>query len=331
MASDYKWHPIEPLSDADRAIDLSEIRPLLESWKETKDRLPGLPAFTEQLIRSLDIETGILEHLYTLDRGTTETLILKGFQEDLISRESTNIEPALLVDILRDHQAAAQMVMDAVAGSRELTKGFIHEIHDVLTRHQETAKGFDQFGKVIGVPLLRGAFKVRPNNPTRPDFSTYEYCPPVQVDSEMETLLTWFHTYDADDRLLVAAWLHHRFTQIHPYQDGNGRVARALITLVLLKADLLPLVLDRDLRKEYLDALEAADEGNLGTLALLFSNLEKKAILQALSVDAEAEIIHDRTVTRAVIDSLAAKFQRRRIAKDEQLRKVNDVALALRS
>src|SRR5262249_34957312 len=149
-------------------------------------------------------------------------------------------------------------------------------------------------------------------------------------ESEMDNLLKWYSNSEGEDPVVLAAWLHHRFTQIHPYQDGNGRVARALITLVLLKANLLPLVLDRDLRKEYIDALEAADEDNLALLVLLFSNLEKKTILQALSVDAESEIAHDRTVTRAVIDSLAAKFQRRRIAKDEQLRKVNSVAFVLR-
>ena len=33
-------------------------------------------------------------------------------------------------------------------------------------------------------------------------------------------------------REIEATWLHHRFTQIHPFQDGNGRVARALASLV---------------------------------------------------------------------------------------------------
>ena len=72
----------------------------------------------------------------------------------------------------------------------------------------------------------------------------------------------WRNTQN-EDPVIVAAWFHHRFTQIHPYQDGNGRVARALTTLILLRADLLPLVVDRDLRVEYIKALELADQKQL--------------------------------------------------------------------
>ena len=59
---------------------------------------------------------------------------------------------------------------------------------------------------------------------------------------------------------MLAAWVRHRFTQIHPFQDGNGRVARLLATLVFSRAEWLPLVVRRDDRVRYLDALEAADK-----------------------------------------------------------------------
>jgi Fic family protein len=81
-----------------------------------------------------------------------------------------------------------------------------------------------------------------------------------------------------------AAWLHHRFTQIHPFQDGNGRVARALASLVFIRAGWFPLVI-RDTASErgsYFDAIEAADRGDLDPLARLFSTAQKKAFVQAL-------------------------------------------------
>jgi Fic family protein len=332
----FRWRPIDPLSEVDKAIDLSDILPLGESWKEFKSRLnvsneTGLRQFNERLIRSLSVETGILERIYELDRGTTEALIAKGFIEDLIQRDSTNIEPSTLVEILRDQEAAIYLIQDVVANSRPLTRGVLFELHAILTRHQPTTKAIDSLGNRIEVPLLKGAYKVHPNNPTRPDGSIHEYCPPEQVASEVDNLIKWLGEYDQEHPILVSAWLHHRFTQIHPFQDGNGRVARVLTFMVMLKAGLLPLVIDRDRRSEYIGALEQGDEGSLDGLVTLFTVLEKNAILQALSLDVEAERQAEKTLTAAIIESLEAKFNKRRQVKRQELLAVNTVAQELRA
>jgi len=244
----------------ERRIDLAAMGPLYEIWRASKKRIQQsspaqLADFNQRLIRRLSVETGILERLYDLDRGTTEALVAHGFAEELVTRSNTNIEPSRLIDLLRDQEAAIQLVIDCIAKKRDLTKGLIHELHAILTRHQETTTGVDRFGRRMEIPLLKGKYKEQPNNPKRPDGNVHEYCPPIHVDSEMGKLIEWHSTYSDDDPIIVAAWIHHRFTQIHPYQDGNGRVARALTTMMLLRADLLPLVIDRDLRVEYINAL----------------------------------------------------------------------------
>ena len=333
---EYHWKHITPLSADDRAIDLADIKPLYESYRAAKERMKqasgeGLQRFTTQLVRRLSVETGILERLYDLDRGTTEALVAAGFVEDLVTRASTDIDPTRLISILQDQEAAIKLVMDCVGHQRRLSKGLIHELHTILTNHQETTIAVDQFGKRFEIPLVRGAFKTQPNNPSRPDGAIHEYCPPEHVDSEIEQLLNWLADYRHDDPVIVAAWAHHRFTQIHPYQDGNGRTARALTTQILLEADLLPLVIDRDLRTEYIDALEAADFGDLGPVVRLFAKLERNAMLQALSIDTDAEIASQRSITSAVIDSLTAKFGKRRAEQHGEFRQVNRLAIALRT
>jgi Fic family protein len=333
--ANYNWKPIEPLSDDERKTDLAAMHPLYENWRASKKQLQEsskgqLADFNRRLIRRLSVETGILERLYDLDRGTTEALVANGFLEDLVSHSSTNIEPTRLIDILRDQEAAVQLVIDCVAKNRELTRGLLHELHTILTRHQDTTTAVDQFGNRLQIPLLKGKFKEQPNNPKR-DGTLHEYCPPIHVDSEVDNLLGWLPQYLGDDPIIVAAWFHYRFTQIHPYQDGNGRVARALTTLILLRADLLPLVVDRDRRSEYIKALELADQAKLSSLAEIFARLERNAILQALSVDADTEISHHKSLTSAVIGSLADKFGRRRIQKVAELRQVNLVAIELRA
>ena len=99
-----------------------------------------------------------------------------------------------------------------------------------------------------------------PNNPTQPDGIIHEYSPPEHVDTELDNLFSWYGEYvarpDAYHPLLVAAWLHHRFAQIHPFADGNGRVTRALVTWHLVDHDYLPIVVARHDRNDYIDALE---------------------------------------------------------------------------
>jgi len=333
--SDYKWHPIEQLTEQDLSIDLAGNQSLYGSWRTAKARLKSLGSnqveeFTHRLIRRLSIETGILERLYDLDRGTTEALVQKGFAENLVAHADTNIPPTTLMEFLQDQEAAIQLVMDVIGKSRPLTKGLLHELHAILTRHQETTSAVDQFGGRLEIPLLRGKFKEHPNNPRRPDGSIHEYCPPIHVNSEIDRLLEIYQSYSGKDPVIVAAWLHHRFTQIHPYQDGNGRLARVIVTMVLVQHDLLPVVLDRDIRTEYISSLEKADRGNIDGLVKIFAGLERNAILQALSVNAEADISHQHSLTSAVIGSLADKFNRRKQSRDAELLKVNDLALTLR-
>lgn len=77
---------------------------------------------------------------------------------------------------------------------------------------------------------------------------------------------------------VLAAWLHHRFTQVHPFQDGNGRVARLLPSIVFIKAQWHPLVVLRDDRVAYID-LEKADAGALDPLIRLFSSWQTRAFV----------------------------------------------------
>lgn len=333
---EHNWSPFSPLSDDDLGINLSGVQALYDSLHQVQTRLreqnpEGLNRFTERLSRRLSVETGILERVYEVDRGTTESLVEQGFIEDLVAHSSTDIEPGKLIDILRDQDSATQLIIDCIAGSRPISVGFVNELHAVLMRHIHTATAVDQFGNRREIPLKKGAFKEFPNNPLQTDGTLHEYCPPDQVRPEMERLLSLLESYSQHDPILVAAWLHHRFTQIHPYQDGNGRVGRALTTMVLLKADLFPLVIDRTMRTTYFNALQEADRGSLKPLAQMFGRLEQDAILSALSIEVEAKIREEDVLSSAVLSNLQAKFARRQSLKREELLQVNSIARDLRA
>ncbi|BAI93842.1 hypothetical protein N39L_57730 [Limnospira platensis NIES-39] len=102
----------------------------------------------------------------------------------------------------------------------------------------------------------------------------------------MELLITLHHQHQEQKvpPEIEAAWLHHRFTQIHPFQDGNGRVARCLASLVFIQASWFPLVITRDDLAVYIAALEDADCGELSSLINLFAKSKKQVFLAIFSL-----------------------------------------------
>ncbi|MDF2208336.1 Fic family protein [Arthrospira platensis NCB002] len=160
------------------------------------------------------------------------------------------------------------------------------QLHQVLTQSQESTEALNPQGKIFRVSLIKGDWKRQPNNPLRPDGTIHEYCPPEQVASEMELLITLHHQHQEQKvpPEIEAAWLHHRFTQIHPFQDGNGRVARCLASLVFIQASWFPLVITRDDLAVYIAALEDADCGELSSLINLFAKSKKQVFLAIFSL-----------------------------------------------
>ncbi len=309
----FQWQPIADLSEDDKALASPELRALAEVWAEQKDRLADpepLKVFNERLQRQWAIETGVIERVYSLDRGITQLLIERGIDASLIPHEATNKDPELVAQIIQDQKEAIEGVFDFVAGRRPFGTSYIKELHAVLTRHQDTTSGQDSLGRQVEVTLLRGEFKKLPNNPTRTDGEVHEYSPPEQVASEIDRLIALHETHELEGVApeVEAAWVHHRFTQIHPFQDGNGRVARALATLILIKAGWFPLVVTRDDRVRYIDALEEADGGRLEPLTSLFVSLERKAFVNALSI--AGDVLRTQSVDQ-VIGALKDVFERR--------------------
>ncbi|MDE0182656.1 MAG: Fic family protein [Caldilineaceae bacterium] len=332
----YKWQPLEGLNTHISNMDFQEIDSLHQQWLSFRGQREKLypdayTPFLERLYRRWAIETGIIEGLYNIDRGTTQTLVEHGLVADLIDRTATDRDPQDLVKVLKDHQDSAEFVTESIRHERPLSGHYIRELHQLLTRNQATYSAVNQFGRVFEAELVKGGFKTQPNNPTRPDGQIHEYCPPDQVESEIDNLVNFFHELeaanDSNHKLLIAAWLHHRFTQIHPFQDGNGRVARALLTWHLAKEEYLPIVVTRDDRKQYIECLESADAGDLNPFVQFIVRLERQTILEALG---EPEPVTDSGMVSQVLDHITGQIKRQQQGILDQLRSVNRVASSLR-
>jgi Fic family protein len=321
------WQPIENLPPNWHELKHDSLHALANVWKEQRVRLENTSSyklFMEKIRRKIAIETGVIERLYTIDRGITRILVEKGITAELIPHGKTDKSANEIVAIIRDHEAAVERVFDYIGNQRQLSTSFIKQLHQLLTRNQEYTDAVDQFGNLGKVELLKGEWKRLPNNPVRKDGTVHYYTPPEQVGSQMDQLVEWHlqHTAEGVAPEVEAAWLHHRFTQIHPFQDGNGRVARNLATLVFLRDGWFPLVVldenqdENEARSHYIDALEAADQGNLKPLVDLFANAQRQAFVASLSLSEEA--IAETTSYQVVLNSVIEKIKNKQATRLEE-------------
>jgi Fic family protein len=327
-----QWKPIEDLPSDWQKWKNSELPPLVTVWNEQAERLRNsgeFKTYMEKLRREIAIETGIIEKLYTLDRGITRLLIEQGINESLIPHGATDRPVSQVIALIRDQEAAVEGLFDFVGGQRTLSTSYIKQLHQLLTQHQDSTEGLiPSTNKVIQIKLIKGDWKQQPNNPMRMDGSIHEYCPPEQVASEMDKLINLHQEHQIIPPEIESAWLHHRFTQIHPFQDGNGRVARCLASLVFLQAGWFPLVIRRDDRARYIEASEQADRGDLSGLVQLFSKNQKAAFIRSLGLS--EQILSETRKTQIVISSIAEKLkQNQESTLQEKCKKVEAFAVQL--
>ncbi len=324
------YQRITPFSDQAGDLGSSELASLRQVWHERRHALQDggeYQEFLKKLRREWAIETGIIERLYSWDRGVTEILIEQGIDASLIaSRGGVHRDEAERIkDLIEDQQAIVDALFAFIRNEQPLTEHFVRAMHQQFTAHQRHTEALTLDGQKIQVELVRGEYKRLPNNPRRPDGQMHEYCPPNLVQEEMAQLVAWHREYE-ERRVppeILSAWLHHRFTQIHPFQDGNGRVARALASLVFLRAGMFPLVIRDADRREYIEALEKADQDELEPLVRLFTRRQKDAILKVLGIEQQ---VQQARHAEEIIASTIRVLEEKAVASSAQRRQVLSVA-----
>jgi Fic family protein len=97
----------------------------------------------------------------------------------------------------------------------------------------------------------------------------FEAPPAEQVEIEMRDFLSWFETDQRDDPIIKAGLAHLWFVTVHPFDDGNGRIARAIGDMALARAERssqrfysLAAQIERE-RSTYYERLESAQKGTM--------------------------------------------------------------------
>jgi Fic family protein len=227
--------------------------------QERRELTPELLARARDVAkRAAAVDTGAIEGLYEVDRGFTFSVAMQmATWEAQLDAKGQRVRA-----IIEAQLSAYDFVLDFATQRLPVAEAWIRTLHEVICAGQETYSVYTEIG-LQEHPLPMGRYKALPNHVLRADGVTHAYAPVDLVQAEMQRFCAETHSPEFTNAHPVhqSAYAHYCMTVIHPFADGNGRVARALASVFTYRALSVPIVILAEHRLDYYDALEAADGG----------------------------------------------------------------------
>lgn len=211
-----------------------------EKLDQLKQRLDSFRPLPAEIVRNLHDEL-VVRWTYNSNAIEGNTLTLK---ETKVVLEGITIGGKTIVEHLEaiNHRGAILYMEELVNHNEALSEWQIKSLHQlILKKIDDTNAG--QY-RTVNVTISGAAHR-----------------PPVhfKLTEEMEGFINWYNTGSRNIHPVErAALVHADFVKIHPFVDGNGRTARLLMNLELMKTGFPPAVLSTEKRLAYYEALDSA-------------------------------------------------------------------------
>ncbi|MCI0486507.1 MAG: Fic family protein [Blastocatellia bacterium] len=154
-------------------------------------------------------------------------------------------------------------VLDFATQRVPIAEAWIRKLHSEICRSQETYQVWTEIGPQEQV-LPKGEYKHLPNHVLGADGELHSYAPVDMTPPEMYRLCEELRSeaFLTAHPVLQASYAHYALVVIHPFADGNGRVARAMASVFTYRSQSVPLLILVDTRKDYYESLASADRGD---------------------------------------------------------------------
>ena len=172
---------------------------------------------------------------------------------------------------MRGHNEALKKLEEVVHKDLRLTERVIKDFHKMIL--------VEPFQDEIA-EINPGEYKTFSNYLYSPQGERIDFEPPEEVPRLMNELVNWTNNHLFSEELsrkgqrkyhfhpvLVACYFHLRFIRIHPFGDGNGRMGRILMNMILMIKGYMPAVVRLENREDYYNALNQSDTNNIEPLA----------------------------------------------------------------
>lgn len=209
-----------------------------------------------------------LEFNYNSNHLEGNTLTYGQTQLLLLFDKSSGDVPVSDIEEMKAHDAALTLIEEmAKEKDRPLTEQFIKELNKMILVKPFWKDAINFDGTPTRKKIEIGQYKTLPNSVRLRNGEIHEYASPEETPAKMGDLISWYHdNLDTMHPVQLAAEFHYKFVCIHPFDDGNGRVARLIMNYILLKNDYPPVIIKAADKESYLTALQKADTGNVPAL-----------------------------------------------------------------
>ena len=248
-----RWQALQPLSDRDKEL-LS--RRFTIDFNYNSNHIEG----------------------NTLTYGQTEILLL--FGKIVGEAQVKDVQ-----EMTASNVGLKMMTEEAQLKDIPLTQNFIRQLHHTLLREDYTVYRNLPGGGTTSYVIHAGQYKTRPNSVITRYGDRFEYASPEETPALMTDLVNWYNEAEQAGKLSpvqLAAIFHYRYIRIHPFEDGNGRIARMMVNYILSRHG-YPMIVVRSRKKsEYLEALHKTDL-TVGATPSLGAHASKRDIQQFLT------------------------------------------------
>jgi Fic family protein len=168
-----------------------------------------------------------------------------------------------------NHVEAIDFIRDLAMDKRAITEWDIRQIHGLVCKGDRGAGAY----RTVNV-MAAG--------------SNYRYPDAIMVPELMQEFGDGLHSNPTLHPVEIATEIHYRLVTIHPFQDGNGRTARLLMNLSLLRSGYPIAVIKTEDRSGYIDAIVAWQSGgDNSALKEIIANCVESSLVEILSLAGE--------------------------------------------
>ena len=234
---------------------------ILRRIKAKKERLSKLRPLPQAALKRLKSELAI-EWTYNSNAIEGNTLTLQ--ETRLVLEQGITVKGKNLREHFeaKNHEKAIQYVEELAQPRYALCESDILRVHGLVLENIETE---------FAGRFRNGQVRILGANFIPPNF--------IKVHALVKELIAYVNRNpDTLDPIELVATFHHRFVWIHPFFDGNGRTARLLMNLILMKVGYPPAIILKNNRKQYYRALNLANKGNYDPFVLLIAQALERTL-----------------------------------------------------